>query len=395
MRSRMTGMASQPTERYATHSLGTIAALLFLSAIAVAGCAGAAEPRVLSTEAGQVRVETVARGLDHPWGMTVLPDGRILVTERAGSLRTVTNGAVSKPIAGLPKIWAHGQGGVLDVALSPGFARDRLVYVSFAEAGDGGASTAVARGRLNDSATALTNVEVIFRQTPKVDGGNHFGGRLAFAPDGKLFVTTGERFKFEPAQDLASGLGKIFRINPDGSIPSDNPFVQRKDAQPAIWSYGHRNVQGAAIHPLTGALWTDEFGPAGGDELNIPEAGRNYGWPLVSWGRHYNGDDIPDPPTRPDLADAIYYWNPVISPSGMTFYTGQLFTPWRGNLLLGGLSSKAIVRLELDGRRVTKEERIDMGARIRDVVQGPDGAVYALTDESNGEILRLTPLGAW
>lgn len=382
------------TKELSVRALAPVVALLLIGC-SVEGAGAAPEPRTLSTEDGRVKVETVATGLDHPWGLTFLPDGRMLVTERAGALRTVADGEVSKPIAGVPEVWARGQGGLLDVTVSANFAQDRLVYVSFAEAGDGGASTAVARGRLNDAATALTDVEVIFRQTPKVDGRNHFGGRLAFAPDGKLFVTTGDRFKFEPAQDLAGGLGKIFRVNPDGSIPADNPFVGRADAQPAIWSYGHRNVQGAAIHPTTGVLWSNEFGPAGGDELNIPQAGRNYGWPLVSWGKHYNGDDIPDPPTRPDLADAIYHWNPVISPSGMTFYTGALFAPWRGNILIGGLSSQAIVRLELDGTRVTKEERIDMDDRIRDVAQGPDGAVYALTDDDNGEILRLTPQGGW
>jgi glucose/arabinose dehydrogenase len=286
---------------------------------------------------------------------------------------------------------ANGQGGLLDVALDPGFAQNRLVYVCFAEPGDGGASTAVARGRLSDAADALVGVQVIFRQAPKVSGAGHFGCRLAFAPDGKLFVTSGERFKFDPAQDLQSGLGKVFRINPDGTVPADNPFVGRADAQPAIWSYGHRNVQGAAIHPQTGALWTHEFGPRGGDELNVPEAGRNYGWPLVSWGRHYSGVDIPDPTSRLDLAAPVYHWNPAISPSGMTFYTGTLFPAWRGNVLIGGLTSAGIVRLSLDGQRVTDEERIDLDERIRNVRQGPDGAVYALTDQPDGEILRLSP----
>ena len=283
---------------------------------------------------------------------------------------------------------------MLDVALDPDFAANRMVYLSYAEPGpDGTASTAVARGQLNQAATALDGVTVIFRQEPKVSGANHFGSRLAFAPDGTLFITTGERFKFEPAQDLSGHLGTIVRINRDGSIPADNPFVGRQGARPEIWSYGHRNVQGAAIDPRTGTLWAHEMGPRGGDELNIPQAGRNYGWPLVSAGRHYDGRTIPDPSTRPDLAAAVYQWTPVISPSGMIFYTGSLFPRWRGDILMGGLSAKGIVRVDLDGNTVRGEHRIELGQRIRDVAQGPDGAVYALTDQTDGEILRLSPAG--
>ncbi len=270
------------------------------------------------------------------------------------------------------------------------FASNGLVYLSYAEPGDGGASTAVARGRLNAASTALENVQVIFRQLPKVSGGGHFGSRLVFARDGTLFVTLGDRRQFEPAQDLSSHIGKIVRINPDGTVPRDNPFVGRAGVRPEIWSYGIRNAQGAALHPQTGALWEIEHGPRGGDELNLPEAGKNYGWPLVSWGVHYSFQDIPKPPTRPDLAQPIYQWTPVISPSGMTFYTGEVFAPWRGNLLIGGLSARSLIRLTLQGERVTAEERIALGARIRDVRQGPDGAVYALTDHSDGAILRLT-----
>jgi glucose/arabinose dehydrogenase len=347
---------------------------------------------VIDTQVGHIQVQTVAGGLEHPWGLAFLPDGHMLVTERPGRLRIVSKeGRLSEPLAGIPRVLAEGQGGLLDVALDPSFVSNRLIYLSYAEPGEGGASTAVARAQLGDG--ALRDIQVIFRQQPKVSGPNHFGSRLVFSPDGKLFVTLGERFKFEPAQDLSSHLGKIVRINPDGSVPRDNPFVGRAGVKPEIWSYGHRNIQGAAIHPGSGALWVNEFGARGGDELNIPEPGRNYGWPLVSWGRHYFGKDIPDPPTRPDLAQSIYHWTPVISPSGMTFYTGEVFPAWRGNLLIGGLSSQALVRLVLDGQRVTGEERIPMGARIRDVSQGPDGAVYLLTDQSNGEILRLTPAG--
>jgi glucose/arabinose dehydrogenase len=353
---------------------------------------GLAEDTMIDTKQGAIKVETVAGGLDHPWGLTFLPDGRMLVTERPGRLRLVAqDGKISEPLKGVPEVFAEGQGGLLDVALDPNFGSNGVVYLSYSEPGEGGAGTAVARAKLSDS--GLDDVQVIFRQEPKVDGGNHFGSRLAFSPDGKLFVTLGERFKFAPAQDLGTHLGKVVRINSDGSVPQDNPFVGQKGALPEIWSYGHRNPQGAAIHPKTGKLWENEFGPLGGDELNIPQAGANYGWPVVSWGKHYNGTDIPDPPTHPEFADAIYHWNPVISPSGMTFYTADAIPGWKGNLLIGGLSSEAIVRLTLDGEKVTEEERIPMGARIRDVRQGPDGAVYALTDEGDGKILRLTASG--
>ncbi len=346
--------------------------------------------RPIDTKQGQIKVETVAQGLDQPWGFAFLPDGRMLVTEKRGRLRIVAkDGVISEPIEGVPEVIAHGQGGLLDVALDPAFAENGLVYLSYSEPGEEGAGTAVARGKLGER--RLENVEVIFRQKPKVSGGNHFGSRLAFSPDGKLFVTLGDRFKFDPAQDLANDIGKIVRINPDGSIPEDNPFVGQEGKLPEIWSYGHRNAQGAAIHPVTGKLWESEFGPFGGDELNIPEAGKNYGWPVVSWGKHYDGTDIPDPPEHPEFADAIYHWNPVISPSGMTFYTGDAIPGWKGNLILSGLSSRSITRLELDEEKVVGEERIPIRNRIRDVAQGPDGALYALTDAGNGKILKLTP----
>jgi aldose sugar dehydrogenase len=342
-----------------------------------------------NTTAGTINVETVATGLAHPWGLAFLPDGRMLVTERSGTLRLVSkDGKLSEPLSGVPEVVAEGQGGLLDVAIDPDFKSNGLVYLTYSEPGEGGALTAVARGQLGNS--GLENVEVIFRQEPKINGNLHFGSRLAFAPDGTLFVTLGERFQFTPAQDLSNDLGKIVRINPDGSIPKDHPFVGRQDACPEIWSYGHRNPQGAAIHPETGKLWETEFGPRGGDEVNVPQAAANYGWPVVSWGKHYDGREIPKPPTHPEFADAIYHWNPVISPSGITFYTGDAIPAWKGNLLIGALSEQAIVRLTLDGEKVVGEERIPMGTRIRDVVQGPDGAVYALTDERNGEILRLT-----
>ena len=363
--------------------------LLLPVAAAVIFLAQPGLPDTIPTKAGTVKVETIAKGLDHPWGLAFLPDGDMLVTEKSGTLRRVAKGGtLSKPLAGVPEVVAKKQGGLLDVAIDPDFKSNRFVYLSYSEPGEGGSATAAARGKLGED--GLEDVEVIFRQVPRIDNGLHFGSRFAFAPDGTLFIALGERFQFDPAQDLSNTLGKIVRINPDGSIPKDNPFVGRKDARPEIWSYGHRNAQGAAIHPETGKLWETEFGPSGGDELNIPKAGSNYGWPVVSWGDHYNGKDIPDPPTHPEFTDSIDHWNPVISPSGIAFYTADAIPAWKGNLLIAGLSSQAIVRLILDGEKVTGEERIPLGTRIRDVQQAPDGSVYALTDEGNGKILRLT-----
>ncbi|MDW9920392.1 PQQ-dependent sugar dehydrogenase [Sinorhizobium meliloti] len=348
-------------------------------------------PRMLDTESGPVSVEVFAGGLEHPWGAALLPDGDMLVTERPGRLRLVSaEGAVGEPIEGVPDVFAQGQGGLLDVALDPDFATNRTVYLSFAEEREGGAATSVGRGRLNDDATALSDFKIIFRQEPAASGENHFGSRLAFAPDGKLFITLGERFDMQEAQDPANHLGTIVRLNPDGSIPDDNPFVGREGAD-EIWSYGHRNVQSAAIHPETDVLWTAEMAPMGGDELNIPEAGKNYGWPAVSWGRHYTGERIPDPPSRPEFAGSIHSWTPVISPSGMMFYTGDLFADWRGDLLIGGLSAGGIVRVQTDGQKVTGEEVLSLEARIRDLLQASDGSVLALIDAASGRILRLRP----
>jgi glucose/arabinose dehydrogenase len=363
--------------------------IILLATLGSLAHTASAQERVIDSKAGRIKVETLTSKLEHPWGLAFLPDRRMLVTERPGRLRIVADGSLSPPLKGVPRVFASGQGGLLDVALDPNFASNRLIYLSYAEPGPGGASTAVARGELGDG--GIAGLKVIFSQQPKVSGGQHFGSRLVFTRDGKLFITTGDRGKFDPAQDLATHIGKMIRINPDGSVPKDNPFVGRKGARPEIWSYGHRNAQGAALHPQTGMLWETEHGPRGGDEINIPEAGRNYGWPLVSWGNHYSGQPIPKPNTRPDLAAAIYQWTPVIAASGMEFYTGDRFSSWRGNALVGGLISRGIVRLTLDGRKVTGEERIGLGVRVRDVRQGPDGAVYVLTDEDNGKILRLTP----
>jgi glucose/arabinose dehydrogenase len=300
---------------------------------------------------------------------------------------------VSLPLSGTPTVHIGeiGDAGLLDVALDPAFSDNHLVYLTYSEPRGGGATTAAGRGRLNSAATALESFEVIFRQVPVSTSEIHFGSRLAFTPDGKLLISTGDRGQADLAQDLSNDLGKLIRINPDGSVPSDNPFVNWTGARAEIWSYGHRNIEGLAFHPVAGVLWAGEFGPTGGDEINIIEPGRNYGWPLVSWGDHVDGRAIARPPTRPDLTDAVHHWTPSVSFSGITFYTGAAVPSWRGNLLLAGLSSQLLIRLTLAGSRVTSEERIPMGERIRHVVQGPDGLIYLLTDEDPGRILRLKP----
>jgi glucose/arabinose dehydrogenase len=343
---------------------------------------------------GAVRVETVAKGLERPWALAFLPDGRILVTERPGRLRIAErDGRVSKPLEGVPQVLARGQGGLLHVALDPRFSENRFVYLSYAEPGERNtAGTAVLRGRLAEG--KLEDVQVIYRQQPKVEGGNHFGSRLVFGHDGTLFVTQGDRFAYrERAQDLSSGLGKIVRINPDGSVPKDNPFVGRSGTRPEIWSYGHRNVQSAAFHPETGQLWTVEHGARGGDELNHPEAGKNYGWPVITYGIDYSGAKIGEGTAKPGMEQPVYYWDPVIAPSGMTFYTGDAFPDWKGSILIGSLTPGLLVRLVLKDGRVAREERYlgDLGERIRDVQQGPDGLIYLVTDSRDGRILRVRP----
>jgi glucose/arabinose dehydrogenase len=343
---------------------------------------------------GAVRVQTIARGLEHPWALAFLPDGRMLVTERPGRLRTVDrDGRVSEPLAGVPQVLARGQGGLLDVTLDPRFADNRLVYLSYAEPGEGStAGTAVARGRLGEG--RLEDVRVIYQQQPKVEGSNHFGSRLVFARDGTLFVTQGDRFTYrDRAQDLSVGIGKLVRINPDGSVPRDNPFVGRPSVRPEIWSYGHRNIQSAALHPQSGQLWTVEHGARGGDELNRPEAGKNYGWPVITYGVDYSGAKIGEGTAKPGLEQPLYYWDPVIAPSGMVFYMGEEFPDWQGSILIGSLQPGLLVRLTLEDGRVTREVRYlgDLKARIRDVRQGPDGLLYLLTDSRDGRILRVMP----
>lgn len=342
---------------------------------------------------GNIRIETVAKGLEHPWALAFLPDGRILVTEKPGRLRIVgKNGQLSPPLAGVPKVFAQGQGGLLDVALDPKFTENRLVYLSYAEPGEGGAGTAVARGKLGDA--SLEGVQVIYRQQPKVEGGGHYGSRLVFGRDGTLFVTQGDRMNHrDRAQNLSYGIGKIVRINPDGSIPKDNPFVGRSGARPEIWSYGHRSVQAAALDPATGQLWTVEHGARGGDELNHPEAGKNYGWPIITYGVDYSGAKIGEGAVKAGLEQPVYYWDPVIAPSGMAFYTADAIPAWKGSVLIGSLQPGRLVRLTLANGKVTGEERYlgDLGKRIRDVQQGPDGFVYVVTDEDDGQVLRVRP----
>ena len=344
------------------------------------------------SQSGSISVVTVAEGLEHPWGLAFLPDGRMLVTERAGRLRLISqDGQLSEPLAGVPKVYASGQGGLLDVALDPDFASNQLVYFSFAEPGGGGAGTAVARGKL--AGEKLEGVEVIWRQQPKLDSGQHFGSRLVFLRDGTLIITLGDRNRRQYIPDMKAQIGKLVRINRDGSIPKDNPFVGNEAYSPDIYSLGHRNVQGATLNPTTGELWTVEHGARGGDEVNVPKPGRNYGWPVISYGREYSGAKIGEGTAKPGLEQPVYYWDPSIAPSGMTFYTGDKFPAWRGNLFVGALKFQMLVRLEVDGERIVREERLleGIGDRIRDVVQGPDGYLYLLTDEEKGRVLRLEP----
>jgi glucose/arabinose dehydrogenase len=343
---------------------------------------------------GVVQVRSIVKGLEHPWGLELLPDKRMLVTERPGRLRIVTpEGNVSEPLTGVPKVFASGQGGLLDVALSPDFSKDRLVYLSFSEPGERGAGTAVARGRLGER--GLEDTQVIWRQQPKVNAGQHFGSRLVFRRDGTMFVTLGDRGQGEPAQDLSTTIGKVLRLNADGTTPKDNPFVNRGGALPEIWSYGHRNIQAAALHPETGQLWTAEHGARGGDELNHPEAGKNYGWPVISYGTHYSFQKIGEGVAKAGMEQPVYYWDPVIAPSGMVIYTGDLFAGWKNNFLIGSLTPGGLVRLVMKDGKVAHEERYlgDLRQRIRDVRQAPDGSLYLLTDSRDGQILRVTPAG--
>jgi glucose/arabinose dehydrogenase len=369
-------------------------------------------PQVVRSVSTPLQIERLA-ALEFPWGMALLPDGRVLVTEKPGRLRIFVDGKLSEPLAGVPKAFYRppkDQGGLLDVAVDPKFASNGFVYLSFVEAAEMQAPDqsdtgdtrfrnldtsdtvlrggAVARGRLDGN--QLRDVQVIWRQVPKTVGRGHFGHRLVFAPDGNLFITSGERMRFEPAQNVRSNLGKVVRIRPDGSIPPDNPFAGQDKAREDIYSLGHRNAIAAAVHPSTGALWVVEMGPLGGDELNLIKPGANYGWPQVSNGDNYDSSVIPDHPAKPQFEAPLRSWTPVISPSGALFYGGAMFPQWRGNLFVGSLSDKAIGRLTLDGTRIVDEERIDMQRRIRDLLEMPDGSLLVLVDDKLGELLRLT-----
>ena len=347
-----------------------------------------------SAAAQALKPVVVAKGLDHPWGLAFLPDGRLLVTERPGRMRIVErDGRLNAPLAGVPPVVAAGQGGLLDVVLHPQFAQNQLVYWSFSEACEGGAGTAVARGKLDGN--SLADVQVIFRQAPKVSGGNnHFGSRLVWSRDGKLFVGLGDRFtRKDDAQTLDNHLGKVVRIDLDGKAPADNPFVGRAGALPEIFSLGHRNIQGGALHPVTGEAWFSEHGPQGGDEINVVEAGKNYGWPLVTYGRNYGtGTRIGEEGPKAGFESPLKHWVPLsIVPSGMAFLTSERYPGWKGSLFIGALRGEALVRLTLDGRKIVAEERLleSRKERIRDVRQGPDGWLYVLTDNADGQILRI------
>jgi glucose/arabinose dehydrogenase len=345
-----------------------------------------------------VRVETFAKGLVHPWGMAFLPDGRVLVTERPGRLRILDrDGKLSAPVSGVPKVHASGQGGLLDVQIGPDFAASGAVYLSYAEPRGGSANgTSVARGRLVSEGDSgrLEDMKVVFRQEPSYASSNHFGSRIVFTRDGSLFVTLGERYSArDQAQNPANHLGKLVRLMPDGSPYAGNP---KKDGwRPEIWSIGHRNVQGAALHPQTGKLWTIEHGARGGDEINIPEAGKNYGWPVITYGRDYSYAKIGEGTHKAGMEQPIYYWDPSIAPSGAAFYTGNRFPEWRGNLFVGALAGQALHRLVLDGEKIAGEEKLlaELDERIRDVRDGPDGAIWLLTDSPQGRVLRVVPAG--
>jgi len=342
------------------------------------------------------RVMSVVGGLDHPWSMAFLPDGGILITERPGNLRLLrTPGGLSKPLTGVPKVAARGQGGLLDVALSPNFATDRYVYLSYAESDGDKSGTAVGRGRLADDASGLEDFKVIFRQEPKLSSGLHFGSRLVFDGKGYLYIALGENNQRPTAQDLDKLQGKVVRLKADGALPDDNPFVGKQGARPEIWSYGHRNPQGMALNPWTGELWENEHGPRGGDEINVVQPGKNYGWPLATYGINYSGLKIPEAKgeTLPGMEPPVYWWPKSPAISGMAFYDADRFPAWRNSLFIGALGNQNLIRLTVDGKNVVEKERllVDRKRRIRDVRQGPDGYVYVLTDASSGELLRVAP----
>ena len=371
-----------------------IATALTATFLIVTGTRG--DSASFASSAGKLEVETIATGLVYPWGLAFLPDGRMIVTEKPGRIRLVTpEGQLSPPLAGAPEVWYARQGGMLDVAIDKSFAQNGTIYFCYAERASGGGRTAVARGKLNDgSPPRLTDVRVIFRQEGPLSSGNHFGCRIAQAPDNNLFVSLGDHFTArDQAQTLDNHIGKVIRITPEGAAPKDNPFAGRGDARPEVWSYGHRNSQSLAFNPASGDLWEIEHGPRGGDEINIIGKGKNYGWPVIGYGIDYSGAKIHDATSKDGMEQPVKYWVPSIAPSGMAFYTGNLFPKWKGSLFVGALAGQMLVRLPVNGNTVGSEERIlqNLNERIRDVRQGPDGALWLLTDNSAGRILRVTP----
>jgi glucose/arabinose dehydrogenase len=373
-----------------------VVAFAMLSALAAESAAQATGAAPAPAAELPFQVQVVA-DFESPWAMTFLPDGRMLVTEKAGTLYLVTaDGQQRKSVGGVPQVAAEGQGGLMDVVLHPRFAQNQWVYFSYSEAGAGGKGVVLARGTLADGETpALQKVETLFRGTPYVPGDGHFAGRIAFAPDGHLFFTNGERQKFDPAQDPKATLGKVLRLNDDGTPAKDNPLAA-KGFHPAVWSYGHRNPLGIAFD-ASGNLWEQEMGPKGGDEVNLILPGRNYGYPIVSDGVHYDDKPIPDHDTRPEFEKYKVNWTPVISPGGLIVYSGKLFPQWKGDLFIGGLSSQALVRVDVEGTNARKGDQWPMGSRIREPEEGPDGAIWLLEDGqrgSQGRLLKLTPKGA-
>lgn len=340
-----------------------------------------------------VKAIEITKGLSHPWSMVFLPNGEILVTERSGQLRRIQNGnLLDKPVSGLPPIQEHGQGGLLGLALHPQFSQNHWLYFAYAGQGKGGYSTHLARGKYENG--VLADVQTLFEATPKSSSGIHFGGRIAFDKQGFLFLTLGERGEGKNAQDLSNDAGSLIRLKEDGSIPADNPFINVKNAMPEIYNYGHRNMQGIAIHPTTGQVWTCEHGPQGGDEVNIEKPGANYGWPIITYGEQYGGGPIGEGiSAKAGMEQPILYWVPSIAPAGMTFYTGDKYAGWQGNLIVSALKFQLIERIVLEGNKVVKQERLlkDQIGRIRDVQQGPDGYLYLLTDEDNGGLYKLEP----
>lgn len=366
--------------------------LLFVSLLVAVSNISAQEVVYSPSSLGPLKITTVVKNLANPWGMAFLPDGRILITERAGRLRIFSQGQILPAVTGTPAVYNQGQGGLLDVAIDPNFSQNHWVYLTYSEAGTGGtAGTAVMRGKLNGN--ALENTRVLFRQMPKLSTGQHFGSRLVFDRSGYLFVTLGDNNNRIAAQQLDHHQGKIIRIKPDGSIPKDKSFVGKSGAKPEIWSYGHRNPQGATLNPWTGKLWIHEHGPRGGDEINVPLAGKNYGWPIITYGINYSGQQIPESTgtSAPKMEQPKHYWVPSIAPSGMAFYDGNKNSAWYGNLFVGGLAAQQLVRLEVSGETITKEERLlgELNYRIRDVRAGPDGGLYVLTDSATGMLLKI------